>query len=64
MGASRGEYLAPPMLTRARILLADDHDAMQKRVKSLLEPEYEVVGTVDNGQALVVAARELDLIFL
>jgi DNA-binding NarL/FixJ family response regulator len=47
------------MVGRLRILLADDHSAMQNRVKSLLEPDFEVVGTVDNGQALVAAAKEL-----
>ena len=47
------------MLPRVRVLLADDHSAMQKRVKSLLEPEFEVVGAVDDGKALVEAAREL-----
>ncbi len=47
------------MPTRLRILLADDHKAMQERVKGLLDPEFEVVGAVDNGQALVEAAKKL-----
>jgi len=47
------------MLARARVLLADDHKAMLERVRSLLEPEFEVVGSVNDGQALVAAAGEL-----
>lgn len=43
-----------------RVLLADDHKAMLERVKGMLHSEFEVVGAVDNGQALVDAARELD----
>ncbi|HEY6291596.1 MAG TPA: response regulator transcription factor [Terriglobia bacterium] len=50
---------ADTMLKRLRVLLADDHQEMQKRVKDMLEAEFEVVGTVDNGQALVDAAAEL-----
>ncbi len=48
------------MLTRARIVLADDHKAMQQRVKALLEREFEVVRAVDDGLALVAAALELN----
>ena len=43
-----------------RVLLADDHKAMLERVKGLLDSEFDVVGAVDNGQALVDAAKELD----
>jgi len=48
------------MLNCLRILLADDHKAMLERVKGLLDPEFEVVGAVDNGQALLDAAKELN----
>ncbi len=57
--------LGHAMLTRVRIfladriLLADDHKAMLERVKGLLVSEFDVVGAVDNGQALVDAATEL-----
>ena len=47
------------MSSGRRVLLADDHRAMLERVKGLLDPEFEVVGAVDNGQALVDAAKEL-----
>jgi DNA-binding NarL/FixJ family response regulator len=43
-----------------RVLLADGDKAMLERVKGLLDGEFEVVGAVDNGQALVDAVRQLD----
>lgn len=48
-----------PEQTRIRVLLADDYEDMIKRVKALLEPDFEVVGSVRNGQTLVHAAEEL-----
>jgi len=48
------------MQDRPRVLLADDHELMQKRVKEILDPEFEVVGAVDNGRALVAAAAQLN----
>lgn len=44
---------------RARLLIADDHTLLAEACKSLLEPEFEVVGIVDNGRALVRLACEL-----
>lgn len=42
-------------MTRARILLADDHKEMRDRVVSLLQDEFDVVGTVEDGGALLEA---------
>ncbi|HEX5703564.1 MAG TPA: response regulator transcription factor [Pyrinomonadaceae bacterium] len=42
-------------MTRARILLADDHKEMRERVISLLQDEFEVVGAVGDGSALMEA---------
>jgi DNA-binding NarL/FixJ family response regulator len=42
-----------------RILIADDHTLVAEACKKLLEPEYDVVGTVSDGRALVRAAAEL-----
>jgi DNA-binding NarL/FixJ family response regulator len=42
-----------------RILIADDHRLVAEACKKLLEAEYEVVGTVSDGRALVRAAAEL-----
>ena len=46
-------------MNRPRILIADDHTLVAELCKKLLEPEFEVVGTVNNGRALVKAALEL-----
>ncbi len=47
-------------MTRTRVLLADDHTIVAEGLASLLEPEYELVGRVENGRDLLRAAEELD----
>jgi DNA-binding NarL/FixJ family response regulator len=42
-----------------RILLADDHTMVVEAFRKLLEPEFEIVGTVSDGQTLVRLAPEL-----
>src|SRR5215471_6974252 len=51
---------------RARLLIADDHTLVAEACKSLLEPEFEVVGIADNGRTLCRAAFELkpDIVIL
>jgi len=44
---------------RARILIADHHNLIAEMCKRLLESEFDVVGTVADGRALVLAADEL-----
>jgi DNA-binding NarL/FixJ family response regulator len=44
---------------RTRLLIADDHNLVAEACKSLLEPEFEVVGIVNDGRALIRAATEL-----
>lgn len=44
---------------RSRILIADDHKLVAEACKNLLEPEFEVVGIVSDGRALLQAALEL-----
>ena len=46
-------------MKRIRILLADDHKIVLDGLKSLLEPEFELAGTVGDGRALVSAAEQL-----
>ena len=46
---------------RARLLIADDHTLLAEACKTLLEPEFEVVGIVDNGRAVASFAM-FDLI--
>ncbi len=47
-------------MSRPKILLADDHKMFAQGLQSFLEDEFELVGTVADGQALVEAAHELD----
>ena len=47
-------------MKRARVLLADDHKIITEGLRSLLEPEFELAGTVEDGRALVAAAQELN----
>jgi DNA-binding NarL/FixJ family response regulator len=42
-----------------RILLADDHRILLELVRGLLEPTFDVVGCVEDGESLVEAAGEL-----
>jgi DNA-binding NarL/FixJ family response regulator len=44
---------------KPRILLADDHTLVAEAFKRLLEPEFEVVGTVADGRALLHQAPAL-----
>jgi len=46
-------------MSRPKILLADDHTMFAQGLQSLLEEEFELVGTVADGQALVEAAHRL-----
>jgi DNA-binding NarL/FixJ family response regulator len=46
-------------MKRPRILLADDHRLVAEGLRSLLEPEFELVGIVEDGRALISAADEL-----
>jgi DNA-binding NarL/FixJ family response regulator len=47
------------MTNRSRILIADDHNLMAELCQRLLEPEFDVVGVVNDGRTLVRAACEL-----
>ena len=42
-----------------RILLADDNPSMLQAARRILEPEFQVVGTVNDGQAVLEAADAL-----
>jgi DNA-binding NarL/FixJ family response regulator len=50
----------------ARILIADDHQLLADACKNLLEPEFSVVGIVNDGRDLAdaVAASKPDIILL
>ena len=46
-------------MTKPRILLADDHRMVAEGLKGILTEEFELVGIVEDGRAMVAAAREL-----
>jgi DNA-binding NarL/FixJ family response regulator len=46
-------------LGRTRVLLADDHLMLVEALKKVLEEEYDVVGSVGDGLALLNAAERL-----
>jgi len=46
-------------LNQPRVLLADDRGMVLERVRSLLQPNFQVVGTADNGEDLVSEAMRL-----
>jgi len=46
-------------MKRARVLLADDHRIVAEGLRGLLEPEFELVGIVEDGRALLAAAEQL-----
>lgn len=46
-------------MSKTRVLLADDHKIVLEGLRGLLEPEFEVVGTVEDGRALMDAAEKL-----
>ena len=53
-------------MKKPRVLMADDHSLILAGLRKLVEHDCEVVGTVEDGRALVEAAQKLrpDLILL
>ena len=53
-------------MKKPRVLMADDHSLILAGLRKLVEAECDVVGTVEDGRALVEAAQKLrpDLILL
>jgi DNA-binding NarL/FixJ family response regulator len=47
-------------MKRTTILIADDHKMFAQGLASLLEEEFELVGIVENGKALIEAATRLE----
>jgi DNA-binding NarL/FixJ family response regulator len=46
-------------VSRPRVLLADDHRVVSEGLKRLLEGDFELLDVVEDGRALVAAARKL-----
>jgi DNA-binding NarL/FixJ family response regulator len=51
---------------KIRVLVADDHTLLLDGIRLILEPEFDLVGSVEDGQALLTAAQQLkpDVILL
>lgn len=47
-------------MTKASILVADDHTLFVEALQKVLEPEFDLVGSVADGRALLDAAPRLD----
>jgi DNA-binding NarL/FixJ family response regulator len=45
---------------KPRLLLADDHTLLLEGIRLMLEPEFDLVGSVEDGQALLTAAKALN----
>jgi DNA-binding NarL/FixJ family response regulator len=46
-------------MSKSRVLLADDHTLVSEAFKKLLEPEFDVVGSVADGRTLLQVAPQL-----
>lgn len=46
-------------MKKPRLLLADDHRLVAEGLRGLLEPDYQLVGIVENGRELLEAAARL-----
>lgn len=46
-------------MSKPRVLLADDHQMVAQGLRSLLEPEFDLVGMVADGRELLAAAAKL-----
>lgn len=46
-------------MARVRIVLADDHSSVREMTLQQLEPEFEVVGAVEDGLALLEAVSRM-----
>jgi len=46
-------------MQRSRVLIADDHSMVVDGLRGLLEPEYEVAGSVNDGRAVLPEVRRL-----
>ena len=46
-------------ITRARLLLADDHEDVIREVTALLNVEFEVIGVARDGVTLINLATKL-----
>ena len=48
------------LVARIRVFLADDHEDFLRKLRAELDPEFEVVGTAENGEAAISGVDRLD----
>jgi DNA-binding NarL/FixJ family response regulator len=46
-------------MNKPRLLIADDHNILAEGLRHMLEPNFDVVGLVSNGEELIAAALRL-----
>lgn len=46
-------------MKKIRVLLADDHKIFLEGLRAILEPEFEIIATVEDGRTLVAEAKRL-----
>ncbi len=46
-------------MKRSSLLLGDDHTIVLEGLRRILDPHFDIVGSVEDGRALVAAAKEL-----
>jgi|SRR5687768_6730196 len=54
-----GSHAEGAEMSRARVLLADDHRLVAAGLKSILAADFDLVGVVEDGHALIAAAKTL-----
>ncbi|GJL68850.1 MAG: DNA-binding response regulator [Nitrospirales bacterium] len=54
------EHRALGMVTRPRVILADDHSLVLEGLAKLVEEDCDLVGKVEDGRALLQAAQKLE----
>ncbi len=46
-------------MSKPRVLLADDHKIVLEGLRGILDPEFEIVGAVEDGRTLLAEAKRL-----
>lgn len=60
IGTVRTMMTEPAKATRSRVLLADDHQIVLDTENQILSAEFEIVGSVRTGSAVMQAVAEFD----
>jgi DNA-binding NarL/FixJ family response regulator len=50
----------PVIVNKVRVLLADDHEGILARVRTVLDGEFDIVGVVNNGRDAIAEVRHLE----